>query len=185
MFKADNETAFEATFREYYPMLCNYAYTFVHDDAEAEEIVQSVFLTFWEKRNTMDVHTSIKSYLFSMVRNSSLNMLKHKKIEQKYVQEALITEERSQESISQTVHFNELERKIAEAIEKLPEQCRLVFKMSRFEDLKYSEIAAQLNISVKTVENQIGKALKTMRTQLQDYLPVIVVLLSCLLNKKI
>jgi RNA polymerase sigma-70 factor (ECF subfamily) len=181
--KAGDEAAFELVFKKYYALLCNYGYTFLHDKAEAEEVVQSTFLAFWEKRHSLDVHTSVKAYLFSMVRNASLNVLKHKKVESRYAQDEIMTAQRSIEPLSQTIHSNELDRKIAEAMEKLPEQCRMVFKLSRFEELKYAEIAVHLNISVKTVENQIGKALKIMREQLRDYLPLILMLMNGFLSE--
>jgi RNA polymerase sigma-70 factor, ECF subfamily len=182
LLKAGDEAAFERVFKKYYPLLCNYGFTFLRDQAEAEEVVQSTFLAFWEKRQSLDIHTSVMAYLFRMVRNTSLNMLKHKKVESSYAQEELLTTQRSVEPLTQTIH-DELENRISQALEKLPEQCRIVFKMSRFEELKYAEIANELNISVKTVENQIGKALKIMREQLRDYLPLIVVLMNGLLQE--
>ena len=176
--KDGNVNAFEMFFRTYYQPLCNYAYTFIQDKDEAEEIVQSAFLSVWEKRKSLDIRTSLKSYLYTMVRNTSLNVIKHEKIKQKYVGEALAVDARSHEGVTQTVLSTELEERIQHAIEVLPEQCRLVFKLSRFEELKYAEIAVQLNISIKTVENHMGKALKIMREQLKDYLPLIIVLMN-------
>jgi len=169
-------------FRTYYQPLCNYAYTFVQDRDEAEEIVQSTFLNVWEKRDNLSIHTGVKPYLYAMVRNASLNVLKHEKIKQQHVTMELAVADRSVESVTRTVMASELETKIYAAMDKLPEQCRLVFKLSRFEELKYSEIAEQLNISIKTVENQMGKALKIMRDQLKDYLPLIIVLMHGFLN---
>lgn len=170
-----NETAFEAVFREHYAVLCNYAYTFLRDRDEAEEIVQSVFLAFWEKRLALDIHTSIKAYLFSMVRNASLNTLTRKKMKEKYAQEKLQHSDVAESN--QPVESEELAQRISAALQKLPEQCRVIFTMSRFEELKYAEIAAELNLSVKTVENQIGKALKIMREQLREYLPILFLLM--------
>lgn len=170
-------TAFEMFFRTYYKPLCNYAYTFIQDKDEAEEIVQSAFLSVWEKRQSIDIKTSLKSYLYTMVRNTSLNVIKHEKIKQKYVGESLAVDARSYEGVSQAVISSELETRIQQAMEVLPEQCRLVFKLSRLEELKYAEIAEQLNISIKTVENHMGKALKIMREQLKDYLPLLIALM--------
>lgn len=180
--KSGDITAFEMLFRTYYQPLCNYAYTFVQDRDEAEEIVQSTFLNVWEKRDNLSIHTGVKPYLYAMVRNASLNVLKHEKIKQQHVTMELAVAERSVESVARTVMASELETKIYKAMDKLPEQCRLVFKLSRFEELKYSEIAEQLNISIKTVENQMGKALKIMRDQLKDYLPLLIVLMNGFLN---
>jgi RNA polymerase sigma-70 factor (ECF subfamily) len=180
--QAGDTTAFEMLFRTYYQPLCNYAYSFVQDKDEAEEIVQATFLSVWEKRDTLTIHTGVKPYLYAMVRNASLNVLKHEKINQQHVVGELAVAERSVESVARTVMASELESRIYKALDKLPEQCRLVFKLSRFEELKYAEIAEQLNISIKTVENQMGKALKIMREQLKDYLPLFIVLMNGFLN---
>ena len=150
-------------FKTFYQPLCNYAYTFIQDRDEAEEIVQSTFLSVWEKRDGLEIRTGVKPYLYAMVRNACLNVIKHEKIKQKHVASELALAERSIESVSRTVMASELETRISEAMGKLPEQCRLIFKLSRFEELKYAEIADQLQLSVKTVENQMGKALKIMR----------------------
>lgn len=180
--KAGDITAFEMLFKTYYQPLCNYAYTFVQDKDEAEEIVQTTFLAVWEKKEVLEIRTTIKPYLYAMVRNACLNVIKHEKIKQQHVEVELAMGERSIESVARTVMASELEKRIHQAMETLPEQCRLVFKLSRFEELKYAEIADQLNISIKTVENHMGKALKIMRDQLRDYLPLLIVLLNGFLN---
>lgn len=169
-------------FRTYYQPLCNYAYTFLQDREDAEEVVQSTFLLVWEKKDALAIRTSVRPYLYAMVRNACLNVIKHEKIKQRHAGEELALADRSHDSVSHTVASNELEYRIKEAMEALPEQCRMVFKLSRFEELKYSEIAEQLSISVKTVENHMGKALKIMREQLKDYLPLIIVFLHGFLN---
>jgi RNA polymerase sigma-70 factor, ECF subfamily len=180
--RAGDPTTFEMIFRTYYQPLCNYAYTFVQDRDEAEEIVQATFLSVWEKKEDLDIHTGVKPYLYAMVRNAALNVIKHEKIKQQHAAVELAVAEKSSESVTRTVMAAELEGQIYNALNKLPEQCRLVFKLSRFEELKYSEIAEQLNISVKTVENQMGKALRIMREQLKDYLPLLVVLITRLIQ---
>jgi RNA polymerase sigma-70 factor, ECF subfamily len=176
-----DEVAFEMIFKTYYQSLCNYACSFLSDRDEAEEVVQSTFLSVWEKRTALDIRTSFKSYLFTMVRNASLNKIKHEKIKQKHAAYETVSAASSYEGTAQQVLSGELEQKIYVALNALPEQCRLVFKLSRFEELKYAEIAAQLNISVKTVENQIGKALKIMREELKDYLPLVAMMFSSFL----
>ena len=180
--KAGNITAFEMLFRTYYQPLCNYAYTFVADRDEAEEIVQTTFLNVWEKRESLAIHTAVKPYLYAMVRNACLNVIKHEKIRQQHAAVEMAMAERSVESVARTIVASELESRIYEAMDKLPEACRMVFKLSRFEELKYAEIAAQLNISIKTVENQMGKALRIMRDQLKEYLPLLIVLMNSFLN---
>jgi RNA polymerase sigma-70 factor (ECF subfamily) len=175
-------TAFEMYFKSLYQPLCNYAHTFLQDKEESEEIVQATFLSVWEKRESLNIRTSAKSYFYAMVRNACLNVIKHEKIKQKYVGEELALTNPGYESVAQAVGSIELESKIQEAIQKLPEQCRLVFKLSRFEELKYQEIADQLEISVKTVENHMGKALKIMREQLKEYLPILLPLIGLCLT---
>ena len=170
--QSGNESAFEMIFKAYYQPLCRYAYSFLEDREEAEEVVQSSFITVWEKRKSIDIQTSLKSYLYRMVRNGCLNVIKHEKVKKQHAAHELAVADVSYESVSQKVYATELETKISEAMKVLPEQCRLVFQLSRFEELKYQEIADQLKISVKTVENHMGKALKIMREQLKEYLPL-------------
>lgn len=170
-----NERIFEEIFRKYYQSLCNYANSILKEMDEAEEVVQNLFLSIWEKRSDLEISVSLKSYLYRAVHNHCLNRIKHLKVREEYQQYAVNFYDASYESVSQTVMKNELEIKIEEAIKKLPEQCRLIFRMSRFEELKYHEIAEQLELSPKTVENQIGKALKILRVELAEYLPLIII----------
>jgi RNA polymerase sigma-70 factor, ECF subfamily len=174
--KEGSESAFEMLFRTYYRPLCQYAYSFLNDRDEAEEVVQAAFINIWDKREHMEIQSSLKAYLYRIVRNSCLNVIKHEKVKKQHVAHEMVHAESMHESVSQSVISSELEERIATAMKTLPEQCRLVFQLSRFEELKYAEIADQLNISVKTVENQIGKALKIMREQLKDYLPIFLIL---------
>ena len=172
-----DEGAMEMLFRNYYRRLCTYTNTILNDPDESEEIVQQVFVQMWEKRETMQINTSVQSYLFRAVRNNSLNRIKHEKVRRQYVDEVTSLANDSEPASGMTFH-NELQSQIMKAIESLPEQCRLIFKLSRFEELKYAEIADQLGISVKTVENQMGKALRIMRESLKDYLVIISIFLS-------
>jgi RNA polymerase sigma-70 factor (ECF subfamily) len=176
--KSGNENAYEMIFKSYYQPLCRYAYTFLHDKEESEEVVQSVFISLWEKRSMLDIQTSFKAYLFRMVRNSCLNVIKHEKVKKQHVAHEMAVAEVSYNSVAEKVSANELSLKITEAMKALPEQCRMVFQLSRFEELKYQEIADQLNISIKTVENHMGKALKIMREQLKDYLPLFLIFMK-------
>lgn len=173
-----NERIFEEIFRKYYQSLCNYANSILKEMDEAEEVVQNLFLSIWEKRSDLEISISLKSYLYRAVHNHCLNRIKHLKVREEYQQYAVNFYDASYESVSQTVMKNELETKIEEAIRKLPEQCRLIFRMSRFEELKYHEIAEQLELSPKTVENQIGKALKILRVELAEYLPLLLFFLN-------
>jgi RNA polymerase sigma-70 factor (ECF subfamily) len=176
--KEGNQIAFEMIFKTHYKPLCHYAHSFLNDKNEAEEVVQTTFIKIWEKKNELSVQSSLKAYLYSMVRNGCLNVIKHEKVKQLHAKWHVQETERSRELVEEKVLSNDLESKIYLAMKALPEQCRLVFQLSRFEELKYQEIADQLQISVKTVENQMGKALKIMRTQLKEYLPLYVLFLN-------
>jgi RNA polymerase sigma-70 factor, ECF subfamily len=167
-----NERVYEGVFRKHYQALCNYACGILKDMDDAEEVVQSIFLKFWEQREGIEISVSLKSYLYRAVHNTCLNRLKHLKIQETYRQYVGDYLEETYDSATEILDKVELENRIADALEKLPEQCRLIFKMSRFEELKYQEIADKLGLSIKTIENQIGKALKIMRMELADYLPV-------------
>lgn len=171
-----DEAAFERTFRFYYQRLCNYASSLLKDAEDAEEIVQTVFITIWEKREDLEITLSLKSYLYRAVHNHCLNRFKHAAVKDAYREYSVNYLPQSYESVTEVIHADELSERIEKAIRKLPEQCQKAFRMSRFDELKYQEIADQLNISIKTVENQIGKALKILRTELADYLPSLLVL---------
>lgn len=171
-------SAFEMIFKTYYQPLCRYAYSFLQDKEEAEEVVQASLITVWEKRQALSIETSLKSYLYRMVRNSCLNVIKHERVKQQHAAHELYVKEVAYESVAHKIQAAELETKIMQALKVLPEQCRLVFQLSRFEELKYQEIADQLQISVKTVENHMGKALKLMREQLKDYLPLFLIFMK-------
>jgi len=172
-----DEQVFETIFRTYYERLCNYANTILNDMDEAEEMVQSAFLTVWEKHDTLEIHTSVKSYLYRAVHNSCLNRVKHFKVRKTYGDSVKNQTELLHDDASQDLIGSELDAIVANAIDSLPDQCKLVFKLSRFENLTYAEIAEQLGISVKTVENHMVKALKVLREKLKDYLPVLIWLL--------
>ncbi len=159
-------------FRDYYKPLVRYGNTFLKDSDEAEDIVQQVFVSLWEKRTQLDIHTSIRAVLYKSVQNACLNKIKHLKVRSIYADELKATSAYADSSDS--VQVNELHERIQLAMESMPEQCGRIFKMSRFEQLRYQEIADQLGLSVKTIENQMGKALKIVREELKDYLPLLI-----------
>ncbi|HMI04725.1 MAG TPA: RNA polymerase sigma-70 factor [Pedobacter sp.] len=164
----DDET-FEHLFKAHYKELHAYAGVMLRDADMAEEIVQGMFLKFWEKRELLNIQTSIKAYLYKCVYNDSMNYLKHEKVKTKYHDFAAYTMNNEHEPASSRVELTELEIKLQKALNELPEACRTIFQMSRFEELKYREIAEQLGLSIKTVENQMGKALKILRLKLADF----------------
>lgn len=169
-----DDAAFERLFKAHYKALHIYVNTMIRDEEMAEEIVQNMFMRFWEKRSLLDVNTSVKAYLYKCVHNDTLNYLKHEKVKARYQEHAAYTLSHS-EPASHRVELTELEGKLYEALKDLPEQCRAIFQMSRFEELKYREIADQLGLSIKTVENQMGKALRILRLKLVDFLAFIVI----------
>ncbi len=168
-----DKKAYEQVFRSYYQALCNYASSLLKDMDEAEEVAQNVFYNIWNKRETLQVNASIKAYLYRAVHNDCLNRIKHRKVKTVYAEDYKNTMTGGFDDSSKLLDAKELNALINGAIDSLPEQCGLVFKLSRFEHLKYSEIAEQLQISVKTVENHMGKALKILREKLKDYLPLV------------
>ncbi|WP_423148326.1 RNA polymerase sigma-70 factor [Rubrolithibacter danxiaensis] len=178
-----DDQAFEQLFKTHFKALHSYAAVMLRDDDLAEEIVQNMFLKLWEKREQLNVQTSVKAYLYKCVHNDSLNYLKHQKIKAKYQDYATYSMNGNTEQASKNLELSELESRLGEALNELPQQCRTIFQMSRFEELKYKEIAERLDLSVKTVENQMGKALKILRLKLADFLPLIVLILWLLHNR--
>lgn len=161
---------FEKIFRHFYNPLCNYADSILKDTEEAEDAVQQIMITVWEKRNSLEISVSLKSYLYRAVHNGALNIIRKNKVRSVYAEEVQQIGDTAETTAADPIEIKEMNHQIASAINNLPEQCRMVFKLSRFEGMKYSEIASHLNISVKTVENHMGKALKQIRLQLQDLL---------------
>lgn len=163
---------FESVFREYYQMLCSYAYRFVNDTDTAEEIVQELFYKLWEKRTELQVNTSIKSYLFSAVHNRCLKFIEHRNVEAKYRSYFLLHGSEIDNEQQNISNVRELQGIIERTLDSLPERCSRIFRLNRFEGLKYNEIAVKLSISVKTVEANMGKALKLLRRNLRNYVEI-------------
>jgi RNA polymerase sigma-70 factor (ECF subfamily) len=178
MVKAQDEQAFEQLFKTYFKSLHAYALTILNNEAVAEEMVQQVFYKLWERKEQLDVHTSVKAYLYRSVHNESLNYLKHHSIKSKHQTYAMQQQQNSHEhSAGEKLAGRELEQQIRQALNDLPEQCRTIFQLSRYEELKYREIADQLGLSIKTVEAQMGKALRLLRLRLADFLAIILTIL--------
>ncbi|MCC6371886.1 MAG: RNA polymerase sigma-70 factor [Bacteroidia bacterium] len=177
LIRQGDKAAFEQVFRQFYKALGNYACSVIKDKDEAEEVVQNMFFNLWNRRQKLDINTSLKSYLYRAVHNDCLNRIKHAKVRSIYAEDYKSTVSAAYDDSLKTLNAKELNKKIHSAIDELPEQCGLVFRLSRFDNLKYNEIATQLDISVKTVENHMGKALKLMREKLKDYLPLVLWLL--------
>lgn len=165
-----DRAAFEKVFYSYYEDLCRYAFSILKKDDASEDLVQQVFVNFWEKREQTIISGSLKSYLFRSVHNQSLNLIKHEKVKANYIQYSQFYETKYHSEVEEGLEGKELALEIETVIESLPNQCRKIFIMNRMESLKYSEIADELGLSIKTVENQIGKALKILRSSLSHYL---------------
>jgi RNA polymerase sigma-70 factor (ECF subfamily) len=168
--KSGDESAFDYLFNYYYPGLVIYANKFLLNNHLAEEIVQGVFLKLWQDRRYIEINSSVKSYIFQSVRNKCLDVLKHRKIKDNYASKVLNEHEPSNELTWDTYVESELYVILIRAIEKLPPECQKVFRYSRIRNFSNKEIAEKLGITVKTVENQISKALKVLRVALKDYL---------------
>lgn len=168
---------YEEMFRNYFPALCYFAQKYVSDLDTSKEIVHKVFVAIWEGRAEFDFEKPAKSYLFTAVYNRCMNYIRDQK---KFAGTASMDEaELIPENSAGTSHIEaaELESHIWRVINQLPEKCREVFILNRFEGKKYAEIASQLNISVKTVETQITKALKVLRENLAGYIHILLLFL--------
>lgn len=173
LLQKGNVYAYELIFRRYYISLCGFATRFVQQPEVAEEIVQNIFLKLWEKKEHIAIETSLKSYLFRAIHNSCNNYLAHTKVKNKYIsftQDVIARQEHQTDPVLDSLAYKELDENITKAIEGLPSECKKIFKLSRFDGLKYAEIARQLGISIKTVETQISRALTRLREDLKDYL---------------
>jgi len=162
------EEDFKKTFGDYFDKLYRYAFTIVQDNGEAKDIVQSAFVKLWEKRHEVE---SAKAYLYTSVYHFSLNAIRNRKVREGHHQR--LASSVSTDSSVDTAEVKEVRHRINQVIGKLPPKCKEVFYSSRFEGKKYAEIAEAMDISIKTVEAQMGKALKILRENLADLIVVI------------
>lgn len=163
----------ETYFQTYFEGLHRYAFTILKDNDEAKDAVQVVFLKLWEKRTTIDGQQSVKSYLYTAIYHYCLNIKRHKKIKDHYA----TTNNHPAGEFRNALVSKETQQRIMACIGKLPPQCKLIFTKSRFEGKKYADIAAEMDLSVKTVEAQIGKALRILRAELSDITIAVFILL--------
>ncbi len=163
-----DERAFQSLFRKYYAILCNYARQILEDKVLAEETVQEMFVKIWEKRQALTIETSVKNYFFRSIRNHCLNQIQHEKIKKQYAGRVLDLARQELDPEQNFIEVN-LIRRIEESIASLPPKRREIFRLSREQGMKYKEIAEALNLSEKTVEAQMGLALKHLRNELKDY----------------
>jgi RNA polymerase sigma-70 factor, ECF subfamily len=167
---------FEELFHAHYASLCRFATQYLNDRSDSEEIVQEVFVNLWQKRDSIDPAKQVKTYLFTAVRNRCLNFIRDRKKFRSFYLDVEVELEFPVQERDLLTGAEEMEM-IGKALDKLPEKCRAVFELSRFDNMRYHEIASHLNISVKTVEAQVSKALKILREELKDLLWAIILLL--------
>lgn len=164
-----SKDAFVEIYRTHFSGLCDFTFYITRDAEVAKELVQDMFLAIWEQRQNWSPHGSIRSYLYKAVKNRSLDHLNHQKVVRKYEKNNQHIEEDIRQQDDQVTQ-KELAAAIDREIERLPEKCRMIFVMSRQQGLTYNEIAEVQGVSIKTVETQIGRALKKLRTSLRHFL---------------
>jgi RNA polymerase sigma-70 factor, ECF subfamily len=167
--KNGNIKEFEKLFKSLYPLLCRYAERILNNKENAEQVVQDVFYLLWKNRETIDIRSSLKSYLYKAVFNKAMHLVEHEMVEKKY-QSYLAFHESQSISTDQSVIDGEVYQLYRQTLKELPDRCREVFLLSRNQGLKYIEIAEKLAISVKTVEANMGKALSMFRRNFAEYL---------------
>ncbi|WP_439183766.1 RNA polymerase sigma-70 factor [Carboxylicivirga taeanensis] len=180
--KGDEEW-YKMIFTELQPALVSYAKEYVIDADMAANLVQEAFLGLWERRNGIKEGTVLNAYLFKSVRNNCLNYLRHLKVADRYVGQVSVMSlnyEALKDKSAERLLEAEIMERLHAAIDKMTPQCRNVFVLSRFEGRSYKEIAQELGVAEKTVENQMGKALKVARKELQEFLPITLVLYNIL-----
>ena len=165
----NNEGAIDLIFKRYYSYLCKSCYRIIPHSEKSEDLVQDVFFELWKKRDSLRISTSLKAYLKRATLNKALNYIRDERIKS-VGEEPLLFEASKQMSAQQGLEKKELQEMIDQAISQLPERCRLAFVLSRHEEMTYQQIADKMGISIKTVENQITKALKLLRKSLKSYL---------------
>lgn len=170
-----DRSAFEKLFRAYYKRLHGFAYSYIEQKETAEDIVQSVFLKIWIQRENWNPPGTVKQYLFAAIRNETLNMLRHEKIIVDAEDDVIrsFREPLRKIDIGEQSDTDCLRKKINEGIQRLPSSCRQIFLLNRRSGLTYTEIADYLGVSINTVNTQMGRALKSLRDHLSDYLPVL------------
>lgn len=178
-----DDRSFEMLFKSNFKDLCHLAVQYVKDSDTAKDIVQEVFFNVWKKKADIDLSRPVRAYLTSSVRNRCINYLRdHKKLSDGFIEredQMVGTEYKVPDKLIE----NELKRKIADSIDELPDRCKEVFVLSRYENLKYLEIAERLQISVKTVETQMSKALQHLRSRLGEFLTILMFFMAKLFGQ--
>ncbi len=165
-----DEGAFDAIFRAHYPGLVTFLDRLLRGRGEAEEVAQEVMLELWRRRDGLDIRESLRAYLYRAARNRALNVLRHERVVEAAAPYARMAEAEPARAEPNLLE-QELDAAVAAAVADLPERCREIFRLSRVDGLRYVEIAETLGISVKTVEAQMGRALRLLRERLARWLP--------------
>lgn len=174
-----DERAFEILFKKYYLPLTRFVWRYVNSKAIAEELIQELFTILWEKRDELDMDTkkSIRAYLYKSAKNLALNQRKHSKIKDKYASEWVEQKENPEIYFRDEYREERIRKAIAQAIEELPPRGKMTYKLHRYDGLTYEEIADVMDVSVKTVESQMTRALKILRERLSYLLPFLMIVL--------
>ena len=164
----------ERYFQTHFEGLYRYAFTLLKNNDEAKDAVQTVFVRLWEKRAAIDEKQSVQSYLYTSVYNYCLNVIRNEKVRKAYLENNQVNTQVFNDELVSRENIG----RITEALESLPPQCKLIFMKSRFEKKKYAEIAQEMNLSVKTIEVQIGKALRILREKLSEVMILLILFLT-------
>lgn len=169
--RQDNKEAFSLLFQKYYTDLVLFCGNFVKDKSSCEDIVQSIFLKLWNDRMSIRIETSLKSYLLRAVRNSCFDEFRHLEIVRQYESDPDHSVLDSYDT-ENYILYSDLSAHLQQALAQLPAAYREAFEMNRFAGLKYREIAEKLNVSERTVEVRVGKALEILRKQLKEFFQI-------------
>lgn len=174
--KDGDQKAFDSLFRKYYKYLVVTAYHYVKDNNQAKDMAQEIFCDIWQRRKEIKINHP-KAFLRRAVVNKCLATIrKNSRID--YSDETSSFDIQSKKYVDEEISFNEVNQILKRVVESLPDRCKEIFKLSRFEQLSHKEIAAQLDISVKTIENQMTKALKIVRKELKEHGLLGIIILS-------
>lgn len=184
LLKEGDMGAYEAIYNEYWPRLYGYVYNRLKSKEVAEEIIQEVFFSLWKKHEELQLTHTLSAYLFTAVKYQLLNYLKSDRIRKTYIHQfAQLPEQRSDNSNEENMAATDLKNTMEKEVSRLPEKCQQVFRMSRHEHLSITDIASTLNISHKTVENHLTKALRQLRMVLGHHLCLIILVLNAALRQ--
>ena len=168
-FQTNPDEAFQRVFDAYYSLVCSQIYKVLGQPSDVEDVAQEIFYELWKKRHQLEIKSSLPAYLKKMAHTRTLNFIRNKKMRWKESDEVLANEPSNDSSMDERLAHEELDQLITQTVNELPPKCRTVFALSRYEELSNKEIATKLDISIKTVENQITRALKGLKSAISHY----------------